>query len=495
MGCLSENEVVELAEGRGDDAARASALAHLDSCDGCRVLLAHTMRAVMPTADERAAASRVAPADGIPRVGDVVARYRILERLGAGAMGVVLAAEHLDLRRSVALKIVRPGSGVADEQLRLRLVREARAASAIVHRHVVNVHDVFTLEDGTPVMVMDLLRGESLRERLVRKGRLGVGETLGLVRQVLEALEAAHALGIVHRDLKPDNIFLAREDDGREVVKIVDFGIAKLTALEGPLAATVGLTETGMLIGTPHYMAPEQAFGDGPIDARADLWAVGVIVYECVAGARPIEGSTAGQVLRRLAQLSFKPLEEVAPSVPTALASIVRSLLSEREHRPSSAAEVGALFATIEERPDPQVITDATGVVPTVGTRWLARARRPSPWFLGIGVLALLLGVLLLLDASSSVALRHPGTVRTPHAEETLAASPRAPTTLPIAAANASADASAPPTAASPAPRVPPRVRAPAPPRPAPAPKVAAAPSPAPSPAPEPGGLLVGNPY
>src|SRR5690606_16732043 len=215
--------------GELDAAERAASADHLDGCDDCRRLVAHAAAALLPTGEEVASA-----AAGL-HAGDRVGRYQVTGRLGEGAMGVVYAARHLDLKREVALKIAR-----ADErdgvQLRARLLREARAASAIRHPHVVTVHDVLTLDDGSPVVVMDRLAGETLRARLAR-GALAVGEVVALADQLLDALEAAHAIGVVHRDLKPDNVFL--EADG---VRVVDFGVAKLTAIDGPTAETAGLT-------------------------------------------------------------------------------------------------------------------------------------------------------------------------------------------------------------------------------------------------------------
>ncbi|MEQ9324324.1 MAG: protein kinase, partial [Polyangiaceae bacterium] len=202
--------------------------------------------------------------------------------------------------------------------------------------HVVTVHDVLELDDGSPVMVMDLLDGESLRERLDR-GPLRSREAVTLADQLLSALEAAHQAGIVHRDLKPDNVFLARTDDGDIDARILDFGIAKLTAVYGPAAQTAGLTVTGMLVGTPHYMAPEQAFADPNLDGRVDLWAVGVIVYEALSGRRPIEGDNLGQLFRKLATLTaIPPLSE--PGVPPAVADWVHRLLVDRERRFADAA-------------------------------------------------------------------------------------------------------------------------------------------------------------
>ncbi len=350
MGCLDENTVVELVEARLSGTRRRGAEDHLDDCPHCRQLVAHTAQALLPTSDGQPATAVDAVGALLP--GAVVGRYRVQHLVGRGAMGAVYAAEHLELRRQVALKVVRSDShrGGNDAQLRARLVREARAASAVRHPNVVTVHDVLELADGSPVLVMDLLEGESLRSRLDRQERLSVTEALQIADQVLAALEAAHGQGVIHRDLKPDNIFLCQQSQG-EVVKIVDFGIAKLTAVEGPAAETVGLTETGMLVGTPHYMAPEQAFSDDEIDHRIDLWAVGVILYECLAGVQPIEGANVAQVLRALAQLAIVPLEQRAPHVPLPLVELITSLFNERQRRPDSAAALRSALSELETDP------------------------------------------------------------------------------------------------------------------------------------------------
>ncbi|HHH27410.1 MAG TPA: serine/threonine protein kinase [Polyangiaceae bacterium] len=354
MECAGDDTVMALVSGELPPSRRDELRAHLDDCDACRELVAHTAHALIPTVDERPnrdpALEATAPSPGQPQglalgPGATLGRYRIVRKLGAGAMGVVYAAEHLDLRRSVALKIVRADPDGDEEQLRARLLREARAASAVRHPHVVTVHDVLELDDGSPVMVMDLLEGESLRDRL-KRGPLPIDDVTTLAEQLLSALGAAHGAGIIHRDLKPDNVFLVRSDDGRVDVRVLDFGIAKLTAVDGPAMQTAGLTMTGMLVGTPHYMAPEQAFADPDLDARVDLWAVGVIVYEALSGRRPVEGDNLGQLFRKLATLNVAPLVELAPNVPSPLADWVHRLLAERERRFGSAATARRALTT-----------------------------------------------------------------------------------------------------------------------------------------------------
>lgn len=250
-------------------------------------------------------------------------------------MGTVWAATHVVTSKPVALKILlRARDG--DETARRRVLREARAACAVQHPAVAAVHDVVEASDGSPVLVMDLLSGESLGARLAREGPLSLAETLRIVRPVLQALEVAHAAGVVHRDLKPDNLFLV-EGGG---VKILDFGIAKLLGRDGLAAGSGALTKTGAMVGTPQYMAPEQAFGEA-IDARADLWAIGVTMFECLTGEVPTSGANLGQVLRRLTTGQIDSLTGKLPTVPDDIAQLVDSLLAiDKDARPKSAADV-----------------------------------------------------------------------------------------------------------------------------------------------------------
>ncbi len=271
--------------------------------------------------------------------GDIVAqRFRLVRVLGEGGMGVVWAATHLVTRKPVALKFLKP-SGVDDAARRQRFSREARAACAVRHPSVIHVHDVLELEDGFPVMVMDLLRGESFAERLLRERTLSLAETAQIMVPVCEAVAAAHSLGIVHRDLKPENIFLA-EEHGAIQVKVLDFGIAKLTAADGDAARSGTPTGLGTILGTPYYMAPEQMFGD-EVDHRADLWAVGVILYEALAGVRPTEGENLAQIIRIVTTESIVALGHRVPDLPTPILELVSRLLQlSRDARPTDLRDV-----------------------------------------------------------------------------------------------------------------------------------------------------------
>ncbi len=217
-------------------------------------------------------------------------KYRLVAELGRGGMGSVWRADHIELRSPVAVKLIDPTLAETREG-QSRFLREARAAGSLRSTHVVSVFD-YGVDEGTPFLVMELLEGESLASRLEKRGRMSLGEVSAIMKQVVRGLAKAHAAGIVHRDLKPENIFITTEGD-TEVVKVLDFGIAKV---EANIAVSVQ-TQTGMVLGTPYYMSPEQAEGRRELDARSDIWSLGVIVYECLLGTRPFDGDNLAQII------------------------------------------------------------------------------------------------------------------------------------------------------------------------------------------------------
>ncbi len=234
-------------------------------------------------------------------------RYEILRQIGEGGMGEVYEAEHKGIGKRVAVKVLRTG-GRADAAS--RLLREARLASEIRHEHIIDVTDVGTTADGRAYFVMELLSGESLAERLRRKGPMSEQVAVAIARQVASALEAAHERGIIHRDIKPENIFLLDRRDG-EFVKVLDFGLSKrVVAEEGDAQSRPQLA-----VGTPHYMAPEQARGDGDIDARVDVYALGVLLFECLTGVPPYRGDKALDILRAAMEGKAPSLRERNPEV------------------------------------------------------------------------------------------------------------------------------------------------------------------------------------
>lgn len=271
-------------------------------------------------------------------------RYRLERILGQGGMGVVWAVQEVETGAWFALKLLQ--DDVEDPDAGRRFTHEARAAQVVRHPHVVCMHGVLELENARPAILMELLEGETLRDVLAREQRLELPELLRVMGPVVAAVGAAHALGVVHRDLKPENLFLARQPSGAPLVKILDFGIAKVTALDGETMRTTGLT-TGKVLGTPTYMAPEQVYGQTDLDHRVDIWALGLIFYQALSGVLPTAGDNIGQVFRNVTARPFPPLESLVPDLPPALTSLVTHMLDrDRAARPADLREV---LHTLEE--------------------------------------------------------------------------------------------------------------------------------------------------
>lgn len=218
------------------------------------------------------------------RLGEVLRGYRLLERLGAGSMGIVYLGEHVEIGKQAAVKVLRPSLSNRREVVD-RFLQEARAASRIDSPHVVGITDFGETADGAPFFIMDLLRGQTLGDLLRERERIPFPELRPMLAQVLRALSAAHDRGVIHRDMKPDNIMLAETSQG-QMVKVLDFGIAKVTDEEDGKHDKI--TRTGMIIGTAAYMSPEQA-QSMPLDSRADLYAVGVIAFHALTGRLPFD--------------------------------------------------------------------------------------------------------------------------------------------------------------------------------------------------------------
>jgi serine/threonine protein kinase/Flp pilus assembly protein CpaB len=277
-------------------------------------------------------------ADELGRLG----RYRVLRVLGAGGMGIVLEAEDFQLRRRVALKILRPILATS-ESARQRFLLEARAMAAVEHEHVVAVHEVGE-DRGVSFLAMPLLRGESLEERLQREGRLPTAEVFRIGREVAEGLAAAHRRGLIHRDIKPANIFLVREEgsDLPATVKLLDFGLARAVAEE------TRLTRTGMLAGTPQYMAPEQV-EDEAVDVRADLFSLGAAIYRMCTGQVPFSGPNALAIVRAVTDKDPIPPAVLCADVPRDLSDLVLRLLAKKPaDRPSSARALADALTALE---------------------------------------------------------------------------------------------------------------------------------------------------
>jgi eukaryotic-like serine/threonine-protein kinase len=364
-------------------------------------------------------------------------KYRVDRMIGRGGMGAVFAATNTAIGKRVALKFL-GREAAKDPAATLRFQREAQAAGVIESEHIVHVFDAGTSADGLPFLVMELLSGEDLRARLDRDGSLPVGDAVRIACEVLRALVRAHAAGIVHRDLKPDNVFLCRRDDGSDLVKIVDFGISKLAHQNG----FERLTYRGTVLGTAHYVSPEQAHGSDDVDHRADLYGVGVLLFEMLAGRPPHLAPSYEAVLVAICTEDAPDVRSIRADTPAGLAAAITCALSrDRSARFSSASD----------------FLDVLSKLDGAGGRFAGRRART----LVAAVIATLLGFTLtaVLVAQRTVSVEPvPSTsaasLNAPDAPTaaTAAALRGAPAEVPLVSASAPA-AAAPRTAAAPAQR------------------------------------------
>ncbi|MEO8554553.1 MAG: serine/threonine-protein kinase, partial [Kofleriaceae bacterium] len=299
--------------------------------------------------------------NGYVSVGEVIAeKYRVERVLGVGGMGMVVAATHVDLGQEVAIKLMLPQH---DRNAVARFHHEAQAVARMRSEHVCKVFDVGA-HLGRPFMVLELLDGQDLAQLLARKRRLPVGDVVDCIVQTLDALAEAHAHGIVHRDLKPSNIFVTTARDGSAMVKLIDFGVSK---------SATSMTRTGMTIGTPAYMAPEQMSSARTVDARADLWAIGVIAYEAITGTNPFVADTIPAMVIR--SMQYDP-----PAIPGAFGAVVmRCLAKLPEARFGSAVELADALAPYGSPATSQLarkIARASGVQPVAHPTTLQGAAR-----------------------------------------------------------------------------------------------------------------------
>ena len=261
-------------------------------------------------------------------------KYRIERLIATGGMGAVYLGTHIQLRKRVAIKILNPQ--LSSTQMTKRFHREAITASQIGHEGIAQVTDIGTSRDGEPFLVMEYLEGESLASRLRASGPLAIEDACELACAILSPLGAAHRAGIVHRDLKPDNVFLVRQSYG-EMVKLLDFGISRSAGLESEFR----LTTTGLVLGTPYYMSPEQARGNNEISPAADLYALGVILYEMLIGRVPIEADNYNQLMYRVMTGEFARPRTRLPDLPENLEQIIlHAMALEPENRPASATDL-----------------------------------------------------------------------------------------------------------------------------------------------------------
>jgi serine/threonine-protein kinase len=315
------------------------------------------------------------PSASDPNTGRVIAgRFTLAERLGDGASGTVYRAIQAPMNREVAVKLLRAERAV-DADARARFLREAKTMSRLSSPHTVRVLDFGEAEQGELFIAMEWLQGESLSDRLRRKGRFDVDAAFDVIRQALRSLGEAHAKGVIHRDLKPDNLFFARapsEDPGEELVKVLDFGVAKLLETGAGPPTDLAQTLSGTVLGTPCYMSPEQALGR-PLDARSDFYSLGVIAYELLTGRPPFIDETNVLVMARHVRSAPPPFRSVAPDAevgPAIEEALLRILSKDPEKRPASAAAMTTLLD--QAQASPRVVS---GVRPALPPRWRAALR------------------------------------------------------------------------------------------------------------------------
>jgi len=333
-------------------------------------------------------------------IGTVLAgRYEVVRRIGEGGMGAVYEAKHALIGKRVAVKVLLEKFH-AQSDFVARLLQEARLASSIGHQNIVDVTDFGTTDDGRSFVVMEFLDGESLADLERREAPLPIERSLRIARQAASALGAAHAKGIFHRDVKPENLYLVRRGDA-DFVKVVDFGISKAVKPGGDDGAEAyRLTHTGLLLGTPLYMSPEQARGDEDLDHRADIWALGVLLYECLTGEVPFRANNYLQIISQV--LTHEPLSpsRLRPElgIPEAVDAVVmRAMEKDRARRYQTMAELEhdlerLLAGDQNVGLPPRVV----GVAPPV------RAAAPKRW-------PLVLLAMAVLAAGVTAALRRPG--------------------------------------------------------------------------------------
>ncbi|XXY52929.1 protein kinase [Sorangium sp. So ce269] len=282
---------------------------------------------------------------GVPVPGDVLAgKYRIERVLGAGGMGVVLAAWHLVLERRVAVKFLLPEAAALPDA-GARFLREARAAAALDGQHIARVIDVGTLDSGAAYMVLEYLTGDDLGHVLQTRGPLPLAEAADYLLQACEAIAEAHARGIIHRDLKPKNLFLTRRPDGTPLLKVLDFGLSKFIAT-GDSVKEASLTATGLIMGSIHYMSPEQIRSLKYADVRTDIWALGVILYRMLTGRHPFEGDSITAVTAAIMMDTPTSILTLRPDLPPAVGALLsRCLAKDPAARVQSVTEIGRVLS------------------------------------------------------------------------------------------------------------------------------------------------------
>lgn len=393
----------------------------------------------------------------IARIGTVVDKYTIVRMLGRGGMGAVYEARHARLARRVAIKFLLPEFAVNREILR-RFENEAKAAGGLEHPNLAAVTDFGYADDGAPYLVLDYLEGQDCAKLLRREGCLSVSRAANIVVQACRGLAIAHKTAIIHRDLKPENLFVTDAGDGTDLIKVLDFGIAKLRASDASV-----VTGTGATFGTAYYMSPEQARGAGEVDPRTDVWSLGIVLYELLSGRKPFEGEQFLQIIYQILSADPIPLATLRPDLPPALVEAVESALKKdvAERSPSVLTLAEALAPFAGSRTAQESTPRAAAMAPTLPTpatsfgelapgleaprSRLPKAGRRSTLKVALGLAA----VIVLIAVVASLRIRHP-VERAQSTTSFTTPSPRpepAPTSLPPPA---TAAVPAPPASAAP---------------------------------------------
>ncbi len=298
-------------------------------------------------------------------VGAVLSRrFRLVKKIGAGGMGAVYATDQVIDGRKVAVKLLHP-EFVHEPEVKARFLEEARTCQRLIHPNILRVFDCSEAEDGTPYIVMELLEGVPLSAYTENGGRVPLAQSATIAQGILAGLAAAHAQGIVHRDLKPENVFLANEGGTHFVVKLLDFGIAKVMDAAGGMGSK---TRTGMLLGTPAYMSPEQVKNSKDVDPRSDLWSAGVMLYEMLTGRTAFPAPTEYARLFAVLNNTPEPIETIDPQLAPLVPFMLRAMDKNRETRFQSALEMNRALTSLAGQADPMSRAQPLSRLPEVGS-------------------------------------------------------------------------------------------------------------------------------
>jgi serine/threonine-protein kinase len=313
------------------------------------------------------------------REGQILAgRYRVEKVLGVGGMGVVVAAHHVHLDEKVAIKFLLP-TMLGNQEVVGRFAREARAAVRIKSEHVARVTDVGTLENGAPYMVMEFLEGGDLAAWIQRQGPLPIEQAVDFILQACVGVASAHGMAIVHRDLKPANLFCMRGNDGQFIIKVLDFGISKITNLSAS-DAVGSMTHTTAVMGSPLYMSPEQMQSAKDVDTRTDIWALGVVLYELLTGTTPFAGESFTDVTIKVATASFVTVRTFRPDIPAGIeAVLLKCLEKDKTRRYSNVAELALALADFGSKQSRPSVERTVRIIQASGLSASALALPPSP--------------------------------------------------------------------------------------------------------------------